>query len=201
MPKLKNPRHELLAQARAKGLTLEVCAVEAGYAGHPQSAHRALKNVNVSARVDELIDGAVKTTEKSLEDAMHELEKIAFSSLGKYFRSGPDALPELCFDTVSAEDTDALQDLVVEEVSGSTGARGKRVRIKLHDKTKALVELIKLKMAMEERELARQAPEAKTNDGSLQVSTDDTDFQDYLADLGQRYKLKSLDYRLKKRSD
>ena len=48
-------------------------------------------------------------------------------------------------------------------------------------------------MAMEERELARQALEAKTIDGSATASGDD--MQDYLADLGERFRLKSLEQR------
>ena len=49
---------------------------------------------------------------------------------------------------------------------------------------------IKLKLAMEERELARQALEANTIDGTVQ-----DDEEDHMAFLAERYNLKSLEQR------
>ncbi len=66
----------------------------------------------------------------------------------------------------------------------------KRVKIKLHDKAGALAKFIELKGKQEERAAAKALLDAKTIDGKI-VGVED----DYLADLGSRYHLKSLDLR------
>ncbi len=189
MTKLKDPRKERLAQARALGKTLEKCSVAAGYAGHAQSAHRMLKDVEVDARVNELQDQAVAKTEKTLEDIYVEMERVAFAKTPKLYRKGEDGLPEACMD----DKAEAGAEMVVEEVVLQDGTRiGKKIKLRLHDNSKekirALIELAKLHSAMEERELARQALEANTIDGTVQ-----DDEEDHLAFLAERYNLKSLD--------
>jgi len=187
MGKLKDPRKERLAQARALGKTLEECSVAAGYAGHAQSAHRMLKDVEVDARVTELQDQALKVTTKTLEDAMHELQKLAFSSLGKFFTIGEDGLPEISFEGVDADDACALADLQVDDVTVG-GKITCRVRLKLHDKAGALIKFIELKIKQREREEERAALEAKTINGTLAHDGR----ADYLAELADRYRLSSL---------
>ena len=188
MPKLKNPRHEKVAQARALGKTLEDCAKAAGYAEHASSISTILSLPNVSERVGELQDEALKVTTKTLEDGVHELEKLAFSSLGKFYKLGEDGLPEVSFEAVDADDACALADLTVDDVTvGSKLVR--RVRLKLADKAGALVKFIDLKTKQREREEAQAALDAKTIDGT--VVRDDR--QDYLNDLAERFRLPSLE--------
>ena len=55
MPVLKNPRHEKLAQALAKGKTYEEAGKEAGYTGDRTSICQTLKDYpNINQRVQEL---------------------------------------------------------------------------------------------------------------------------------------------------
>ncbi len=58
MPQLKNPRHELLAQARANGLEWVDCYKSAGYSGgHRQNVHKILTaHPEIHERVEELLE-------------------------------------------------------------------------------------------------------------------------------------------------
>lgn len=185
MPKLKDPRHELFCQNRAVGQTCDAAYTNACYKPNRGNAARLNATESIQARIGELMDDALSKTTKTLEDGVHELQKLAFSSLGKFYKLGEDGLPEISFDEVDADDACALADLVVDDVT--VGAKTvRRVRIKLHDKASALVKFIELKIKQEER-AAEKAD--KTINGTLAGDHED----DYLKDLGSRFALKSLE--------
>ena len=78
MPTLKNPRHELFAQSRAKGMTLESAYRAAGYEASGksaiESASRLSRNVNVFARVAELQGVAAKKAVMTVTDIVRQLD-------------------------------------------------------------------------------------------------------------------------------
>lgn len=53
MPTLKNARHEIFAQALARGATATDAYSQAGYKGDRTAASRLSTNVNIARRVDE----------------------------------------------------------------------------------------------------------------------------------------------------
>lgn len=190
MGKLKNPRHEIIAQERAKGATLEDCAEKAGMAPIAATACRVLSNVKVRRRVDEIQDQALGRTLKTLEEDYLALENVGHSNLADFFVLDEDGLPTITLENVTREQAAALADISVDTINGKDGEKscviGKRVKIKLESKSQALVKLIELK----EKALARQAQDdASTIDGT--TTRDDT--QDYLDDIGKRFALKSLE--------
>jgi phage terminase small subunit len=75
MPALENRKHELFAQALAKGKPTEVAYAEAGYVPHPQNAGRLMKNDGVAARVAELQERMAIRVEVTAEDILRDLEE------------------------------------------------------------------------------------------------------------------------------
>ncbi len=188
MRKLKDPRHELFCQNRVVGQTIDEAYTNAGFKPNRGNAARLNAKESIQARIGELMDDALSKTTKTLEDGVHELQKLAFSSLGKFYKLGEDGLPEISFENVDADDAAALADLVVDDVT--VGAKTvRRVRIKLADKAGALAKFIDLKTKQRDREEERAALEAKTINGTLSGDYED----DYLKDLGSRFALKSLE--------
>lgn len=82
MPILTNIRHELFAQAIAKGATDVDAYEQAGYKPDVRNAHNLTKNNSVAARIKELIDVGVHNTTVTVERVVDELCGIAFSDIG-----------------------------------------------------------------------------------------------------------------------
>lgn len=151
MPILKNAKHERFAQGIAEGMSGADAYLWAGYASNAKaarvSATRLLANATIKTRIAELLkrreDIEVKATEKAVnklaiskERVLAELAKIAFADAGDYFDWGPDGVTvksksELTYD----------QRVVVSEVSQTVTEKGGTIRVKLHDKQAALVNL------------------------------------------------------------
>jgi phage terminase small subunit len=151
MPILKNAKHERFCQGIAEGMTGGDAYIRAGYASNANaasvSATRLLKDAKISARIAELLkrreDIEVKATEKAVnklaiskEKVLAELAKIAFADAGDYFDWGPDGVTVKNKSELTAE-----QRVVVSEVSQTVTEKGGTIRVKLHDKRAALVDL------------------------------------------------------------
>jgi phage terminase small subunit len=76
MPALKNPKHELFAQALSKGMTLEKAHEDAGYSGNRQAAHKLKCRDDIQARVSELLANKVERERAANTKAT---EKLAIS--------------------------------------------------------------------------------------------------------------------------
>ena len=74
MPTLPNPKHELFAQALAKGKTQAESYEAAGYAPSEQHASRLARNGKVSERVAELQSKAAAKTEVTIETINKKLQ-------------------------------------------------------------------------------------------------------------------------------
>lgn len=156
MSVLKNARHEAFAQALAKGKTATDAYLDAGYKGDRTAASRLSTNVNIKARVEEI---SVEVNERVIEKLVitkervaAELAKIAFVDIRdavKWGRSPVDTESEnaspngLGIYPVELVPSDMISDdtaAAVSEVSlTQTG-----VKIKMHDKRAALMDLAKL---------------------------------------------------------
>ena len=77
-------RQEKLAQGIARGAALKVAWREAGYTGAAQSAHRALRNATLCARIAELRELSVKGIALSVERVVKEASILAMSSVEHY---------------------------------------------------------------------------------------------------------------------
>ena len=153
MPVLPNPRHELFAQEIAKGATQRAAYRAAGYEGTDESvdanAARLIGDDKVASRVTELQEAAARATGVTMEAVVSELSKIAFVDIRKAVRWGrspldtkaeesdPNGLNIYPVELVPSSEMDADTAVAVSEVSlTQTG-----VKIKMHDKRAALVDL------------------------------------------------------------
>jgi len=190
MPVLRNAKHERYCQNRVEGQTNHEAYANAGYKPNRGNAARLNANESIQGRIRELQGNAAECVEKSLAEGLAELEGIAFASIGDFIRIDEDGQPHPDFSKITDAKAAALKEFTVEEREVGRGKNARvvrRVKFKLHDKLRPLVQLIELKIAEEERQKA--AVEATQE----QAATRD-DETDYLADLGQRYALKSVEY-------
>ena len=74
MPAFKNAKHELFAQALAKGMPAIQAYEAAGYKPDRGAACRLSANVSVRARLDELLEKAAERTLVTIESVTAELE-------------------------------------------------------------------------------------------------------------------------------
>ena len=149
MGALSNPRHERFAQELAKGKTPEEAYRIAGFKPARQNAHRLMTNDDVQARVSEIMQRGAERAEVSVERVVRELSKIGFADIRKAVRWGrspidgkaetadPNGLGVYPVELVPSEEIDDDTAGAVAEVSlTQTG-----VKIKLHDKRAALVDI------------------------------------------------------------
>ncbi|MDT2024554.1 terminase small subunit [Methylocella sp. CPCC 101449] len=167
MPVLDNPRHELFAQAIAKGASQREAYKSAGYEAGADTvvdaaASRLLSDVKVKLRIAELLEVAAQAAGATAERIAAELSKIAFSDIRKAVQWGkspvdqtsdnadPNGLRIYPVELVPSETIDENTAAAVSEVSlTQTG-----IKIKMHDKMAALNSLAKYRgMFIEKHEL------------------------------------------------
>lgn len=85
MPVLPNAKHEKFAQALAKGASAADAYTQAGYKASRSAASRLSTNVNIEARVAELVGKGADQAEVSIARVLDEMRKLGFSDLRKAF--------------------------------------------------------------------------------------------------------------------
>lgn len=76
MPILPNPKHEAFAQALAKGASAADAYAQAGYKASRSAASRLSTNVNIEARVAELVERISEKAEWTAADRLASLKTI-----------------------------------------------------------------------------------------------------------------------------
>ncbi|MBP2508114.1 hypothetical protein J2855_001749 [Agrobacterium tumefaciens] len=94
MPALKNTRHEMFAQALARGATATDAYSQAGYKGDRTAASRLSTNVNITRRVDEIKNRVAEKAEWSAADRLLSLKGIFDKEAKKDARIGIAAIAE-----------------------------------------------------------------------------------------------------------
>ncbi|UXS24203.1 hypothetical protein [Agrobacterium tumefaciens] len=94
MPALKNTRHEMFAQALARGATATDAYSQAGYKGDRTAASRLSTNVNIARRVGEIKSRVAEKAEWSAADRLLSLKGIFDKEAEKDARIGIAAIAE-----------------------------------------------------------------------------------------------------------
>lgn len=118
-----------------EGKTATQAAIDAGYTKRHAgtSAGKLLKNPKMAAFIEGKRAQMISSTEASVQRVLHELAAVAFASLGDYLSwEGTEAK------LAASESLTPAQRAAVSEVVSAPGMYGTRVRIKLHDKLRAL---------------------------------------------------------------
>mgnify|MGYP000083940312 CR=1 FL=1 len=154
MPVLSNPKHELFAQALAKGRIQVDAYAEAGYKPHDSSAARLLGNVRIAARVAELAEKTALKAEIDIVRTLQELVRLGTSDIRQAFdEDGQLKRPEEWSDEFAA----SVASIEVITRNGSEEAPDQVEyvhKIKMWDKNSALEKIAKhLGMFIERREV------------------------------------------------
>jgi len=160
---LKNARHEAFAQGLAKGLTADQAYQEAGYKANRGNATTLKRKQCISNRVSEILKQTAENERKANERVIEklaitkervaaELAKIAFLDIREAVRWGrnpgdmvsenaePNGLNIYPVSLVPSEEVSDDTAAAISEVALT--AQG--VRIKMHDKRAALMDIAKL---------------------------------------------------------
>jgi phage terminase small subunit len=155
MPILENPRHELFAQALAKGETVTDAYEIAGYEPTQSSASRLRADEAVSARVEELLEDAARVAGIDTVRVLKELGRLGFADLRQAFDgNGGLKMPEDWSDDFAAS---VASIKVVTRSAGKDGEGNPQIEyvteIKAWDKNSPLEKIGKhLKMFIDRHE-------------------------------------------------
>jgi len=155
MSVLKNARHERYAQALASGMTVDDAYVDAGFKANRGNAARLNANESIRKRVTEILDAGAQRAEITVERVLRELAKIGFSDIRKAVKwngslvseednpDGGDVLvvKELRNNHVLLVDSSALDDDTAAAIAEVSQNASGGIKIKLHDKRGALVDI------------------------------------------------------------
>ena len=108
-------------------------AVRAGYAESSAAtrASRLLKMTQVADAVREAMDARAQRTQITADRVLREYARIAFADIRSFTEPGSTGLTVKSLETLSDDDTAAIAEV-------SRGANGQNLKVKLHDKKKAL---------------------------------------------------------------
>lgn len=186
MPVLKNAKWEAFCQEVAKGTVTEKAYILAGYSPSSARANAATLKLRkgVTERIVELIERRHTNEERGVERAiaklaitkeavLGELAKIAFANMADYMKVGEDGQPSLNFKDLTRDQAAALTEITVEEFKdGRSDKREvRRVKFKLADKEKALVDLGKhLGLFIERHEVGGVGAFSQMSDDELDAA-------------------------------
>lgn len=145
MPVLKNTKHELFAQGLAKGMSADAAYEAAGYKPNRQAASRLLlTNVDVKARVDELVGKAAEKTSITIERVLVELGRLGFSDIRNALDQNGNLYPPSEWSDDFAAAVSSLE-VVAKPTVGDNGEKTVEHihKIKVWDKNSALEKLCK----------------------------------------------------------
>lgn len=155
MPVLENARHERFAQELAKGKTADDAYVAAGFAANRGNASTLKAKQSIQDRVAEILKRGAERAAITEEMVLRELAKIGFSDIRKAVRwnghlvreedneDGGDVLviKETRNNLVALIDSAELDDATAAAIAEiSQNAQG-GIKLKLHDKRAALVDI------------------------------------------------------------
>ena len=172
--RLDNARYELFCQNLAKGVSPELAYAAAGYKPQRQNAHRLMTRDDIRRRVAELQDDAVETDRPKRARVMRELARLAVSDISEVVRwegaqseeteEAAGAVPR-SGNRLSVVDSDQLDPGTRAAISEISQARDGSIRVKMHPKIPALVELLKRLDLLEEAQVGVESLAApdKTN--------------------------------------
>ena len=143
---LQNARHEAFAQGLAKGQSASEAYIAAGYKESRSAASRLSTNVNIEARVAELVGKGAEKAETTVARVLLELGRIGFSDLRKVFTDAGHLRDPSTWDADTAAAISSIK--IVTRPAGGVDADGNKEiehvhEIKLWDKNSALEKLAK----------------------------------------------------------
>lgn len=152
MPPLENTRHELFAQALAKGKTAFEAYSAAGYEPDRGNAIRLTANDSIQTRVAEIVAKGAERAEITVEKVFRELAKIGFADIRKLVKwqgtlvteeDNPDGgeilvIKSIVTNHVQLISSDEIDDDTAAAISEVSMSKEGALKVKLIDKKGAL---------------------------------------------------------------
>jgi phage terminase small subunit len=136
-------RYRLFARQFLLLLDGSKAAVAAGYSPNaaPQMAHKLLKRPAVQREIEKLRGRQERRLERKLDHVLDELDMLAFARMSDYapLLAADDPVEHLA--TMDPEEAAAIEGLTIDEHTDAKGEKHRRIKIKLHDKRAALMDL------------------------------------------------------------
>lgn len=130
-----NPKQARFVDEYLVDLNATQAAIRAGYSKKTagQIGERLLRKVEVQAALAERMKAREHRTEITQDKVLAELARIAFGNKRALMKWGPEGVKLLDSETITDDDA-----AMVSEVSESVTESGGTIRLKTHDKVKAL---------------------------------------------------------------
>ena len=136
-------RYRIFARHFVLLLDAAKAAAEAGYSsnGAAQTGHKLLKKPAVQREIEKLRGRQERRLEKKLDHVLDELDMLAFARMSDYapLLAADDPVEHLR--TMDPEEAAAIEGLTIDEHTDAKGRKHHRIKIKLHDKRAALMDL------------------------------------------------------------
>ena len=136
-------RYRLFARHFLVLLDASKAAVEAGYSPTTanQAGHKLLKHPVVQRELEKLRARQERRLDRKLDHVLDELENLAFARMSDYAQRLAADDPVEHLRTMDPEDAAAVEGLAIDERTDEKGQKQRRIKIKLHDKRAALMDL------------------------------------------------------------
>jgi len=174
MPVLKNAKHESYALALARGAEVTKTYAEI-YPGHgckdmkilSVKASRLHKSPSIQNRISEIRQALAVRTTITQQKVLEELAKIGFANYGDFIKINEDGQTTVDVNSLTKDQMAAIAEMQVD----TTKDGKQRVRVKLHDKRAALMDIGKhLGMFREKVEVSGPNGGPIQTQNSLEVS-------------------------------
>jgi phage terminase small subunit len=134
-----NPKHQAFIAHYLKTFDATASAKAAGYSEKSAQGqgYQLLQHPAVSAEIKKAIDKRAKRLELSADNVLREIARVAFSDITNVMDFGPGGVTVNDSKTMRRNVTRAIQS-VEETVSESETRTTRKIKVKLHDKLKAL---------------------------------------------------------------
>lgn len=140
------PKQQAFVREYLVDLNASAAARRAGYSAKTadRTGHENLKKPEIAAAIAEAQQARSRRTQVTADQVVEELAKVGFSNLLDYFRITTNGEPYVDLSAVTRDQAAVLAELQVDdyiEGRGDDAREVRRVKIKLHDKLKALEQL------------------------------------------------------------
>jgi phage terminase small subunit len=166
---LLTPRQRLFISAYLTCPNAAEAARQAGYSEKTadRQGHRLLKKAEVAAEIGRRRVRQERRMERKLDDVLDELDSLAFARMSDYapLLAADDPVEHLR--TMNPEEAAAIEGLTIDERTDEKGRKHRRIKIKLHDKRAALMDLGRHRGMRLGRMQIEQVPAAARPDVSM----------------------------------
>ena len=132
------PKQQVFATEYLIDLNATQAAIRAGYSKRTaeSQASRLLRNVKVREIIQELADKRAERTQITSDKVLEEIAKVAFSNIADYIEIQKDGTARVDLSKLTRDQGAALSSVTVDETR-----EGRRIKINMGDKLKALDQL------------------------------------------------------------